>query len=112
MFVKDRDDLTEYLKHENETRGLHSDGWEKEYELQYAWDKQASFLKAQSMAIKILEGLLARYEDMVVKYELKGYVVEEHRLRVDKLRAEVEKIKAGSDDNLLDKVIDEEGLGK
>ncbi len=99
MFVKDRDDMTEYLKREKETSGLHSDGWEKEYELQFAWDKHASFLKAQSEAMKTLERLIQRYEDLVEKYELKGLVVEEHRLRIAKLKAEVEKIQGGGPGN-------------
>jgi len=111
MFVKDQDDLTKVLKRQKETSGMQSDSWEKEWELQFAWDKQAGFLKAQSTAMKTLEGLILRYEDMVERYELKGLVVEEHRLRIEKLKADIEKAKgSGDDDILLDEVIEEEGL--
>ncbi len=96
MFVRDRDDITEHLKREKEMSGPNSDGWEKEYELQFAWDKQASFLKAQSTAMKTLDGLISRYEDLVERYELKGVVVEEHRLKLDKLRSEIKKIESTS----------------
>ncbi len=85
MFVKDRDDLTEYLKREKETSGLHSDGWEKEYELQFAWDKQANFLKAQSAAMKTLDGLITRYEEMIQK----GNASKEHQLRLEKMKQDM-----------------------
>jgi len=111
MFVKDQDDLTKVLKRQKETSSIQSDGWEKEWELQFAWDKQASFLKAQSTAIKTLEGLVLRYEDMVERYELKGLVVEEHRLRVEKLKADIEKVKGGDDDKPIEIIIKRKGEG-
>lgn len=85
MFVKDKDDLTEYLKREKETSGLHSDGREKEYEIQFAWDKHASFLKAQSTAMKTLDGLIQRYEAMVEN----GLTTEEQSLRIEKLKQDM-----------------------
>lgn len=111
MYVKNKDDLTKILKREKETNGLHTDGWEKEYELQFAWDKQANFLQAQSRAIKTLEGLIARYEELLpgtTKYE-------EQRLRIDKLKAEISNI--GNKGNTegaesLKKAIDEAWAGR
>lgn len=113
MFVRDRDDLTEHLKREKETSGLHSDGWEKEYELQFAWDKHASFLKAQSAAMKTLDGLIARYEEIIQK----GNASEEHKLRLEKIRhdmaiareridIEKEKANLGEQDTNLEVVVD------
>ena len=96
MFVRDQNDMTKVLKREKRSNGLHSDGREEEYELQYAWDKQASFLKAQSQAMQTLERLIGKYEDLVEKYELKGMVVEAHRLKLDKLRSEIKKIESTS----------------
>jgi len=86
MFVKDQDDLTKVLKRQKETSSMQSDSWEKEWELQFAWDKQAGFLKAQSTAMKTLEGLIARYEDTIQK----GRVSEEHRLRLEKLKQDMD----------------------
>jgi phage terminase small subunit len=88
MFVKDQNDLTKVLKREKESSGMSSDSWEKEYELQFAWDKHANFLKAQSTAMKALEGLIARYE------ELSG---DKQKLEIEKMKAEIAKIKAGGD---------------
>lgn len=65
---------------------------EEEWEFQFAWDRHATMLNAQAKAMQSLERLIGKYEDLVEKYELKGMVVEEHRLRLDKLRAEIGKI--------------------
>ena len=43
MYIKGQDDLTKVLKREKESSGQ-TDSWEKEYELQFAWDKQAAFV--------------------------------------------------------------------
>lgn len=94
MFVRDQNDTTEYLKRQKETLGAQSKGWEKEYEIQFAWDKHATLLKAQSVAMKTLDGLLARYDELM-RSEL---ATEEQRARIEKLRAEVAKIK-GDEDN-------------
>lgn len=91
MFVRDKDDITEHLKREKESSGLNSDSWEKEYELQFAWDKHANFLQAQARAMQSLERLISRYDEMM-RSELS---TEEQKLRVEKLKVEIEKIKAG-----------------
>ena len=108
MFVRDKDDLTKHLKRQKETSGLNSEGWEKEWELQYAWDKHASFLQAQSRAMQTLERLIQRYDALIQS----GQGSEEHRLKLEKLKAQIENIKAGGDDgDLLDEALDEEELG-
>lgn len=88
MYVKNQDDITEYLKRERRGRNP-----EKEYELQFAWDKHATLMNAQSRAMQTLERLIARYEELL----LKELDTEEQQLRIDKLRAEIEKIKSPDD---------------
>jgi phage terminase small subunit len=88
MYVKNQDDLTKVLKRQKESSGMHSDSWEKEYELQFAWDKQANFLQAQSRAMSTLQGMIAKYEDLL----LKELATEEQKARIAKLKAEVAKI--------------------
>jgi len=58
---------------------------EEEWEFQFAWDRQATFLKAQSEAMKTLERLVARYEEMIQK----GNASEEHKLRLEKLKQDM-----------------------
>ena len=86
---------------------------EEEWEFQFAWDRQATFLKAQSMAMKTLDGLIARYEEMIRK----GNGSEEHRLRLEKLKQDMDiarerleldkaKVMGGSEDTVDDGFID------
>ncbi len=98
MFVQDKDDLTKVLKRHKESSSNQADSWEKEWELQFAWDKHANFLQAQSRAITALHNLIARYEELLpgaIKHE-------EQRLRVEKLKVEIAALKPpeDEDDNL------------
>ena len=62
----------------------------KRQELQFAWDKQANFLQAQSKAMKTLEGLINSYEKLLnTNWDLAS---EEQKTRVEKLKAEVNKL--------------------
>lgn len=88
MYVKDQDDLTKVLKRQKESSGQ-TDSWEKEYELQFAWDKQAAFLMAQSRAMGTLNNMIRQYEELCRA----GQADEEQRLRIQKLKAEVDSIK-------------------
>jgi Uncharacterized conserved protein len=94
MSVKNQKDLTKVLKREKESTGETSGSWEKEYELQFAWDKQATFLQAQSRAMKTLESMIKQYDELLKS----NLATEEQKLRIEKLRAEVVKVK-NKDDN-------------
>lgn len=84
MFVRDQADKT-----------VEKVGYQKgkivgeKWEVQQAWDKHANFLQAQSRAIKTIEGLIEKYEKMLRK----DLDIEEQKLRIDKLKAELERIK-------------------
>lgn len=98
MFVKDRDDMTKVLKRVKDGDTMS----EQEWELQHAWDKQATFLSAQSRAMSTLQGMIAKYEDLCRQ----GAADEEQKLRIEKLKAEVTKIKGDDgptqDDGFVD----------
>ena len=75
------------------------------YETQFAWDKQASFLSAQSRAMTTLQNMIKNYDELVHKnWEM---ATEEQKARI-----EVLKNKVGSENNNDDNVIAEmlEGL--
>ncbi|MGK5512038.1 phage terminase small subunit [Brevibacillus formosus] len=93
MFVQDQQDETKVLK---KLKPLEF-GDEKEWEYQHAWDKQATFLNAQSRAMATLQSLIKQYEDMCNK----GLATEEQRLRVEKLKGEISLLeqKANKDDD-------------
>lgn len=87
MHVKSQDDLTKVLKKESNGDTSSSE----EYELQFAWDKQANFIQAQSRAMKTLSNMIKQYEELLHKnWDL---ATEEQKLRVEKLRLEVNTLK-------------------
>ncbi len=85
MEVESKQEIIKELK----TDGLNS----TTYEFQYAWDRQASFMTAQSKAMTTLNNMIKQYDELC-KSEL---ATEEQKLRIDKLKAEVENLKGDSD---------------
>ena len=65
MLVKDQQDKTKELKKEKEMDTATGGGWEKEYEIQFAWDKQAAFLTAQSRAYATYMTMVKQYDEML-----------------------------------------------
>ncbi len=97
MFVKDQEDITSLLKRERYTEKSE----EREYEIQFAWDKHATFLNAQSRAMRDLERLIARYEELLIK----DLATEEQQLKINKLKAELEQMKDPEDTSALESFI-------
>lgn len=95
MFVRDQEDMTKEVRKTKtmSTEDMSMD--EEEWEIQFAWDKHATFLQAQSRAMATLQGLIKRYEEMLVT----ALATEEQRLRVEKLKLEIDKMQGpGSED--------------
>lgn len=94
MFVRDKQDETKVLKKEKRTSiggDVEKDIEEFEWEYQHAWDKQAAFLTAQSRAMSTLTSMMNKYEEMCRS----DWSDEEQRLRLDKLKTEIEQMKQG-----------------
>ena len=87
MYVKDREDKTIEKVEEKKSKGkLIGEKWE----VQEAWDKQATFLKAQARAQGELRSLIKQYDELLhSNYEL---ATEEQRARIEvlKTRAKVD----------------------
>lgn len=62
---------------------------EYEYEFQFAWDRQATFLNAQSRAMSELRNMIKQYDEMINS----GLGTEEQRLRIEKLKVDIENAK-------------------
>jgi uncharacterized protein YjcR len=93
MFVQDKEDMTKELKKQKRT----DSGWEDEYELQFAWDKQATFLNAQSRAIGELRTSLRQFEEMANADDERRLKLESMQLGVKKTKAEIEKLQGNKD---------------
>jgi uncharacterized protein YjcR len=81
---------------------------EYEYEFQFAWDRQATFLQAQSRAMSELRSMIKQYDEMLKS----GLATEEQKLRIEKLKVDIEKVKGGDDDKPIEIVIKRKGEDK
>jgi uncharacterized protein YjcR len=97
MLVKDIDDDTTDKTMESGGMGGGAEAWHT----QHSWDKQAQFLQSQSRAMATLTGMLKRYEEMCQAAD----VTEEQRLRIEKLKAEIVRLKSdGGNDTSSDSI--------
>jgi len=83
MLVKHHNDMTKALKKEKSSLSAE----EVEYEIQFAWDKQATFMNAQSRAMTTLSQLIERFDRL-------ANADDKRRLELEKLKVDIEKTKA------------------
>ncbi|VIF96381.1 DNA-binding protein [Clostridioides difficile] len=86
MYVKDKEEMIKELKKHESTEN----GEKTEYEFQFAWVRQASFLNAQSRAMSELRSLIKQYDEMIHKDW--NLATEEQKTRVEKLKCEVDNL--------------------
>ena len=94
MHVKNQEDKT--VEKVGDSKGnVISEKWE----VQQAWDKQASFLQAQAKAQKELTTMIKQYEELLHKnWDL---ATKEQKARIKQLKAKTEQIQ-GSDQNPIE----------
>lgn len=83
MYVENKEEMIKELK-KHETTEF---GEKIEYEFQFAWDRHATFLNAQSRAMGELRSLIKQYDNMV--NDNPDLATEEQKLRIEKLKGEV-----------------------
>ena len=87
MFVRDRDDMAKEVK---KTETLSTENYEvekKEWEIQFAWDRYATYLKAQAAAISALNSSIRQF--LAVAPE-----ADERRAKIELMQAQIAKVKA------------------
>lgn len=100
MYVKDHDDKT--IEKVEEKKGKDKKIIGEKWEVQEAWDKQATFLKAQARAQGELRSLIKQYDELLhSNYEL---ATEEQKARIEQIRAKTERLSTEPTDNLEDGV--------
>ena len=82
MYVRDIEDTTTTLVGEKNGASI-----EERWEVQYAWDKQANFLKSQARAQGELRSMIKQYNEIL--NERPELATEEQKLRIEKLRKDV-----------------------
>lgn len=106
MYVIDKDDMAK----EKSQEGWGESGADK-YDIQFAWDRQATFLNAQSRAMSELRGLIKQFDEMSHVDDERRLKLEGMRLGIEKTKAEVEKISTGSDDKPIEILIKRKSKG-
>lgn len=97
MHVRDREDKT-VEKIEEKDGNVIGERWE----VQQAWDKQASFLQAQAKAQKELTTMIKQYEELLHKnWDL---ATKEQKARIKQLKAKTEQIQGADQNPIEDKV--------
>ena len=87
MYVRNQQDKT--VEHTGEFENGDT------YDVQQAWDKQASFLSAQSRAMSSLSSMIRQYDAMLKANS--EIATEEQRARIDQIKAQTNKL-TGNDD--------------
>ncbi|QBJ83529.1 phage terminase small subunit [Bacillus subtilis] len=105
MHVQDQDDMTKVLK--KEKPGMFGD--EKEWEFQFAWDRHATFLNAQSRAMGELRSLIKQFDQLAHEADERRLKLEQMRLNIDKTKAEVERLTNKDDDSSFEIIIKDKG---
>lgn len=94
MFVKDQEDMTKELKRTKEGYSDYGSSSEEEFEIQFAWDKHATFINAQSRAMTTLSQLIEKFDKL-------ANADDERRSKMNLMQAQIDKLKA--DTNKEDK---------
>lgn len=120
MFVTDKDEMIKELKKEKaevEVTGEKEDGeaitvpkyTEREYEFQFSWDRQATFLNAQSRAMSELRNLIKQFNDLAQDNDERRLKLQLMQANIDKTKAEVEKITDNNDSDPIEIMIKRKG---
>ena len=92
MYVKDKNEMVKELK-KHETNEY---GEKTEYEIQFAWDRQASFLNSQSRAMSELRSLIKQYNEALKANE--DTSSDEEKSRLGKLSYILKELEGDSDE--------------
>jgi uncharacterized protein YjcR len=112
MFVSDKQEMIKELKkakyeyHEipkSQGGGLERNITEEEYEFQFAWDRHATFLNAQSRAMSELRGLIKQFNELAHDNDERKLKLEQMKLGIEKTKAEIDSL---NDDGQQDENIE------
>jgi uncharacterized protein YjcR len=102
FFIQDKDDMTKELKREKP--GEYGD--EMEYEIQFAWDKYASFVKTESIIMRELRGAIKQFLAIAPEGDERRLKLEQMQADVDKTKIQIEALKNGDGDSNKDVIED------
>lgn len=107
MHVTSKDEMIKELKKKKGYQSETVASSEVEYEFQFAWDRQATFLQAQSRAMAELRNMIKQYDELLNAN--KELATEEQKLRIEKLKGEVDKLSESNQDKPIEILIKRKG---
>lgn len=118
MFVESKDEMIKELKkaryvfHEGDLEEKETE--EEEYEFQFAWDRHATFLNAQSRAMGELRSLIKQFDNIAHETDERRLKLEQMRLNIEKTKKAIDGGSGGSGENkiasMLQKMVNEHGI--
>ncbi|MBU8740397.1 phage terminase small subunit [Bacillus licheniformis] len=105
MFVQDKDDMAKELKKTKES----DFSSEEEFEIQFAWDRHATFLNAQSRAMGELRSLIKQFDALAHEEDERRLKLDQMRLNIDKTKAEIERQNDDENDSTFEIIIKDKG---
>nr|WP_236251300.1 hypothetical protein [Bacillus sp. NSP9.1] len=82
---------------------------EEEYEIQFAWDRHATFLYAQSRAMGELRSLIKQFDAMAHEEDERRLKMEQMQLNIEKTKVEVERLNDNENDSTFEIIIKDKG---
>jgi len=107
MYVSDHDDLSK----EESSYSSGAEGHSESYAVQYAWDKQATFLNSQSRAMGTLSNLIKQFVSISDEADERRLKLESMRMTVDKTQAEIRRLSIQNGDASPEKTVDDGFMG-
>ncbi|MFC5587567.1 phage terminase small subunit [Sporosarcina soli] len=102
MHVESKDETVKVL---SKVKGLINDddtiefAEEKQYDYQFAWDRHATFLNAQSRAMSELRSLIKQFNDLAYEDDERRLKLEAMQVGIDKTKAELKDLQGDTSDD-------------
>ncbi|MFP7340385.1 phage terminase small subunit [Bacillus safensis] len=109
MFVESKDEMIKELKKKKSVVSDSTDIEEVEYEFQFAWDRHATFLNAQSRAMGELRSLIKQFEGLAHEKDERRLKLKQMRLNIDRTKAEVKRLTNDKEDSTFEIIIKDKG---
>ena len=118
MFVESKDEMIKELKKakyeyfelpKDQGGGFEKQVSEEEYEFQFAWDRHATFLNAQSRAMSELRSLIKQFNDLAHEEDERRLKLEGMQLNIEKTKAEIDNLSDDKDDGPIEILIKRKG---
>ncbi|NBJ71036.1 MULTISPECIES: phage terminase small subunit [Clostridia] len=109
MYVEGKTEMIKELKKLKQSSGDKMKSEEVEYEFQFAWDRQATFMNSLSRSMGELRSMLKQFYELANYDDDRLLEVERMRAVIDKTKAEVEKITDNNDSDPIEIMIKRKG---